>query len=407
VGIDENFFDLGGDSITSLRIVAKAKAVGLKVSVRQIFTHPTVAELALVSEQLIKSPPLSSSASSSLGGNGKSLVSGGNYEEEEEEDDVVLRPDDAAAGDPFPLIGIQKAYWIGIQLARAQAAVAEEEAPSPEGGKVADSGGGGHGDAIQPIIFNEFDAGEFLDVERLQCAWRKLIRRHDMLRSVLTDTGDLTVLHTAVADSGAADDRAAAAADRDLTAPSSLLPSANDDATIETTTPTSTAAFPAPPAATQLIIEDTFRVAVVDLTEEQSTQQAADETFAATCKSVALRQRDRALSRPLSVDTWPLFECTAVKLYVNETSTTTSDMDQQQHSNDDDNDSSSLRSHVGDGSGSTGNQATSSNASPVWRVQVKLSLVLLDALSEITLRRELEMLYEDPVSWCDKGSLLY
>ncbi len=30
-GVNENFFSLGGDSITSLRIVAKSKAAGLKV----------------------------------------------------------------------------------------------------------------------------------------------------------------------------------------------------------------------------------------------------------------------------------------------------------------------------------------------------------------------------------------
>ena len=59
-------------------------------------------------------------------------------------------------------------------------------------------------------------------------------------------------------------------------------------------------------------------------------------------------QRNRTIARPLTVHEWPLFECAVVRL-----------------------------------------------PGGIDRVQVKLSLVLLDALSEMTLRRELETLYED------------
>jgi len=46
VGTQDNFFDLGGDSIKGVRIIACASAEGLQLSVDQLFKHQTVAELA-------------------------------------------------------------------------------------------------------------------------------------------------------------------------------------------------------------------------------------------------------------------------------------------------------------------------------------------------------------------------
>jgi amino acid adenylation domain-containing protein/thioester reductase-like protein/non-ribosomal peptide synthase protein (TIGR01720 family) len=46
VGVDENFFELGGDSILTLQVVSKASRAGLRVAPRQLFDHPTVARLA-------------------------------------------------------------------------------------------------------------------------------------------------------------------------------------------------------------------------------------------------------------------------------------------------------------------------------------------------------------------------
>jgi amino acid adenylation domain-containing protein/non-ribosomal peptide synthase protein (TIGR01720 family) len=48
VGVHDNFFDLGGDSILSIQIVARANQAGLKLTPRQLFQHQTVAELATV-----------------------------------------------------------------------------------------------------------------------------------------------------------------------------------------------------------------------------------------------------------------------------------------------------------------------------------------------------------------------
>jgi non-ribosomal peptide synthase protein (TIGR01720 family) len=51
VGIHDNFFDLGGDSILSIQIVSRANQVGLPLVPRHVFQYHTVAELAQVAEQ--------------------------------------------------------------------------------------------------------------------------------------------------------------------------------------------------------------------------------------------------------------------------------------------------------------------------------------------------------------------
>jgi amino acid adenylation domain-containing protein/non-ribosomal peptide synthase protein (TIGR01720 family) len=48
VGIDDNFFSLGGDSILSLQAASRASRAGYKVTSRQLFKHQTIAELATV-----------------------------------------------------------------------------------------------------------------------------------------------------------------------------------------------------------------------------------------------------------------------------------------------------------------------------------------------------------------------
>jgi amino acid adenylation domain-containing protein/non-ribosomal peptide synthase protein (TIGR01720 family) len=46
VGIDDNFFDLGGDSISSILLVSRARKAGLRISPRDVFQHPSVQALA-------------------------------------------------------------------------------------------------------------------------------------------------------------------------------------------------------------------------------------------------------------------------------------------------------------------------------------------------------------------------
>jgi fengycin family lipopeptide synthetase B len=48
VGVHDNFFTLGGDSIVSIQIVARANEAGLRLQPRHVFSHQTVAELASI-----------------------------------------------------------------------------------------------------------------------------------------------------------------------------------------------------------------------------------------------------------------------------------------------------------------------------------------------------------------------
>jgi amino acid adenylation domain-containing protein len=51
IGIHENFFELGGDSIMSLQVVNRARQAGLSLTPRHMFQHQTVAELAAALDQ--------------------------------------------------------------------------------------------------------------------------------------------------------------------------------------------------------------------------------------------------------------------------------------------------------------------------------------------------------------------
>ncbi|RKI05722.1 amino acid adenylation domain-containing protein, partial [Corallococcus praedator] len=50
VSVDDNFFDLGGDSIISIQVVARARQAGVRISVRDLFQHPTLGALANVAK---------------------------------------------------------------------------------------------------------------------------------------------------------------------------------------------------------------------------------------------------------------------------------------------------------------------------------------------------------------------
>jgi aryl carrier-like protein len=50
VGLDDNFFALGGDSIVSIQLVSRARQAGLLLTPRLIFQHQTVEALAAAAD---------------------------------------------------------------------------------------------------------------------------------------------------------------------------------------------------------------------------------------------------------------------------------------------------------------------------------------------------------------------
>nr|WNA11483.1 nonribosomal peptide synthetase [Kitasatospora sp.] len=57
VGIDDDFFALGGDSIVSIRLVSLARSAGVGFAVRDVFEQRTASGLAAVAEDLAQSAP--------------------------------------------------------------------------------------------------------------------------------------------------------------------------------------------------------------------------------------------------------------------------------------------------------------------------------------------------------------
>ncbi|WFF04676.1 amino acid adenylation domain-containing protein [Micromonospora sp. WMMD1076] len=57
VGVEDSFFALGGDSILSLQLVARARTAGLRITPRQVFEQRTVAGVAAVAEAATAPPP--------------------------------------------------------------------------------------------------------------------------------------------------------------------------------------------------------------------------------------------------------------------------------------------------------------------------------------------------------------
>ncbi|HEX8087211.1 MAG TPA: amino acid adenylation domain-containing protein, partial [Blastocatellia bacterium] len=139
VGLDDNFFDLGGDSIRSIQVRAQALRQGLNLSIQQLFERPTVRSLA---RELQSAEPDSSHA---LKPSEFSLIP---------EEDRARMPGDA--GDAYPLTMLQ-AGMIFHNAYRLETSI--------------------YHDVFSFHLRAKFDADGF------QTALRKLAARHAMLRS--------------------------------------------------------------------------------------------------------------------------------------------------------------------------------------------------------------------------------
>ncbi|MFD6419497.1 amino acid adenylation domain-containing protein [Streptomyces sp. NPDC060194] len=139
VGIHDNFFELGGHSLLAFQLIDELRRrYGVELSMSDLSSRPTVAEL------------------------GELVVNRRDGGREGFGGLPAVVPDPAARFEPFPLTESQQALWIG------------------RGGLVDLGNVGCHG-------YFEWDS-ERLDVERFESAWRRLVERHDALRTrVLPD----------------------------------------------------------------------------------------------------------------------------------------------------------------------------------------------------------------------------
>ncbi|MER5220674.1 amino acid adenylation domain-containing protein [Streptomyces flaveus] len=140
VGIHDNFFELGGHSLLAFQLIDEIRRrYGVELSLSDLSSCPTVAELGtlIVTER--------SDGRGQFGGL------------------AAIVPEPATRFEPFPLTESQQALWIG------------------RGGLVELGNVGCHG-------YFEWES-EDLDVPRFEAAWRRLVERHDALRTRILPNG--------------------------------------------------------------------------------------------------------------------------------------------------------------------------------------------------------------------------
>jgi amino acid adenylation domain-containing protein len=163
IGVDDDFFTLGGDSIVAIRLVVRARAAGLAVTPRQVFTHRTVVELAGVvtgrddaADRDAGSGPsgplaeLDDTARAALGGIGE-------------------------IADVWPVSPLQEGFW-------AHAAVGD---------------GGVY--TVQEVLDLRTPDGSPVDTSALRAALQTLLDRHPQLRAAFAQRADGQVVQAIAA----------------------------------------------------------------------------------------------------------------------------------------------------------------------------------------------------------------
>ncbi|MBB0242581.1 hypothetical protein FNQ90_00280, partial [Streptomyces alkaliphilus] len=138
----DGFFTLGGDSLLATRCLTRLRAAGFEgVDITVLFEHPVLADFAA----RLRPGPTGQPAPAL----------------------PALRTDPAGRHEPFPPTDVQRAYWLG----RAEGFTL--------------GGIGCH-------FYREYDVTD-LDTDRLEEAVNRLIARHEMLRAVFDERGDIRV----------------------------------------------------------------------------------------------------------------------------------------------------------------------------------------------------------------------
>ncbi|WP_405403341.1 amino acid adenylation domain-containing protein [Streptomyces sp. NBC_01104] len=114
-GADDSFFDLGGDSIMAIQLVSRAREAGLVLSVREVFTHRTVAALASIAEETGDAAPPAGPA------DGDPFLHGP-FPGLEEETELLMRSDPDLL-DVLPLTPLQEGFLFHALLSGDEADV--------------------------------------------------------------------------------------------------------------------------------------------------------------------------------------------------------------------------------------------------------------------------------------------
>jgi pyochelin synthetase len=148
MGIHDNYFELGGDSLRATEIISRLRDVfQIELPLQSLIKNPTVAGLA---SEIVKH---------------KNKQAGGRYPSSQLPT-IVPTPEKRYI--PFPLTDIQQAYWTGrtgfLELGN-----------------------------VSTHYYIEIESVD-LDLKRLNLAWQQLIDRHDMLRTIVLQEGQQQTL---------------------------------------------------------------------------------------------------------------------------------------------------------------------------------------------------------------------
>ena len=143
IGINDNYFSLGGDSLTATAIVGKVRnEMGIEISIKDIFENSSISSLLKYIDE--------------------------NQEDRKVNELQIIVPDKENLYEPFPLTDVQMAYWVG------------------RNGKFSLNNVSNH-------CYFEFEILE-LNLLRLQDIINDVIKQNDMLRAVVLETGEQQIL---------------------------------------------------------------------------------------------------------------------------------------------------------------------------------------------------------------------
>ncbi|QKG83775.1 amino acid adenylation domain-containing protein [Kroppenstedtia pulmonis] len=146
IGIHDNFFELGGHSLLAAQVLGKVgEKLGVKIPPRYLLENPTISSLIQAIDK------------SGLDGL--------------EEADAALPevvPEPEKLHEPFPLRDMQQAQWLGRL-------------------------GGFNVSGVAAHVYFEIDS-DHIDLQRLNEAWKKVMERHPMLRTVVHSDGYQQIL---------------------------------------------------------------------------------------------------------------------------------------------------------------------------------------------------------------------
>jgi amino acid adenylation domain-containing protein len=151
VSLHDSFIDLGGDSLTAVRLTTRVRnKLGVEFPLSALFEAADLEELADHIQILMDTDAVA--------------------EQDIRQKDSRIKLDPDCRHDPFPLTDIQQAYWIGRSNAFELGNVATH-------------------------FYIELESRK-MDMDRLNSAWRQLIERHDMLRAVILPDGTQRVMES-------------------------------------------------------------------------------------------------------------------------------------------------------------------------------------------------------------------